>query len=145
MPCMCPEICVKTSWFECGSGSGLGADLGFYMTRNFSLSLFCCRILDPRFEIRHPECKKIRIRDKHPGSATLLRTPHHMVRHVFGTSCLSHSRSIICSSRSHTIPVYERYFCSGSEEFCGSFDADLLRSGHANYSRPLLLQGMQSD
>jgi hypothetical protein len=41
-------------------------------SKNFSPLLVL--LLDPGFEIRDPGCIKIRIRDKHPGSATL-RSP----------------------------------------------------------------------
>jgi hypothetical protein len=42
------------------------------MTTNFFTLLFCCCfwIRDPRSGIRDPGWVKIRIRDKHPGSAT---------------------------------------------------------------------------
>ncbi len=43
------------------------------MTTNFFFTpLFCCCFFDPGSEIRDPGWVKIRIRDKHPGSAILV-------------------------------------------------------------------------
>ncbi len=44
----------------------------FVPTNLFPSPLFCCWIQDPRYRIRDPEWIKIRIRDKHLGSATVL-------------------------------------------------------------------------
>jgi hypothetical protein len=46
------------------------------MTKNFSRPSLLLLFLDPGTEIRDPGWVKIRIRDKHPGSATLeMRMP----------------------------------------------------------------------
>ncbi len=44
------------------------------LTRNFFSPLSLVTVLDPGSGIRDPGWVKIRIRDKHPGSATLLRS-----------------------------------------------------------------------
>ncbi len=62
---------LKLHGLSADLGSVLGAYLGFYMTRKFFPLPFFRRILDPRFENRHPECKKFRVQDS--GLTSLIR------------------------------------------------------------------------
>ncbi len=73
--------------------------------KNFS-PLLLVRVLDPGSEIRDPGWVKIRIRDKHPGSATLLLGLINLLLFVFSwrTRLAGSCRPRLLGFQAHTRP-----------------------------------------